>query len=510
MLSLKRHKGFILLILFGILNLLAGCAVGPDYVRPATESPAAYKENVGWKVAEPRDNLLKGKWWEIYNDPQLNALEEKVTVSNQTIAAAEAQFRQAAALVESSRAGLFPVIGASASTSRSSKATGSSGSSTRSRNTTNDFLLTGLVTWELDVWGKVRRNVESTEASAQASAADFEAVRLSMHAALAQNYFQLRVLDAQKKLLDETVAEYQKYFDMTQNRYNSGVSSKGDVLKAETQLKTARAQAIDMLVQRSQLEHAIAVLTGNSASTFSIPFSPLDANPPQIPVGIPSELLERRPDIAAAERRMASANALIGVAKAAYYPAITLNGSGGFDAADLTKWMVWPSRFWSIGTTVAETLLDFGLRGSQTDKAIAAFDASVAAYRQSVLTGFQEVEDNLSALRILEEEAAIQDEAVAAARQSAKISLNQYKSGIVSYIDVVTVLTISLGNERTSVDIKGRRMVASVLLIKALGGGWDSAAVLPEKGNKTKESGKNTIEPGKPALKSDSKPKTGE
>ena len=476
-LSFIRRRGLILFLFCGVLTLLTGCAVGPDYIKPTAETPGSYKENADWKVAEPRDNVIKGAWWEIYNDPQLNALEEQVNVTNQNIAAAAAQFRQATALVQASRAGLFPVVGASVTHSRSSRATGGSGSSSRSRSTTSDFLLTGLVTWELDVWGKIRRTVESSEASAQASNADLEAVRLSMQATLAQDYFQLRALDAQKQLFDVTISEYQKNLALTKNRYVGGVAAKSDVLKAETQLKTTQAQAIDIRVQRAQLEHAIATLIGKPASTLSIPFSPLSSIPPPIPAGIPSDLLERRPDIAGAERRMAAANAQIGVAKAAYYPAITLTGSGGFDAATLSKWLIWPSRFWSIGETAAQTILDFGLRGAQTDQAIAAYDASVATYRQSVLTGFQEVEDNLAALRILEEEAAMQDEAVNASRQSVAISTNQYKAGIVSYLDVVTVMTIQFNNEQTAIGINGRRMSASVLLIKALGGGWDSSAL---------------------------------
>ncbi len=482
----NRRRVSILLILCGMLTLLTGCAVGPDYVRPTAETPSSFKENAGWKVAEPRDNGIKGKWWEIYNDPQLNMLEEQVIVSNQNIAAAEAQFRQATAIVQGSQAGLFPVLGASVTPSRSSKAIGSSSSPSRSRSTTNDFLLTGLISWELDVWGKIRRTVESNEASAQASAADLEAIRLSIQATLAQNYFQLRTLDAQKQLFDVTISEYQKNLELTKNRYVGGVAAKSDVLKAETQLKTTQAQAIDIRIQRAQLEHAIATLIGKPASSFSIPFSPLASIPPNIPAGIPSDLLERRSDIAGAERRMAAANALIGVAKAAYYPAITLNGSGGFDAATLSKWLVWPSRFWSIGSTAAETILDFGVRSAHTDQAIAAYDASVAAYRQAVLTGFQEVEDNLAALRILEEEAAMQDEAVRAAKQSVAVSINQYKSGIISYLDVVTVLAIAQGNEQTAIGINGRRMAASVLLIKALGGGWDSAAASADKGNRVK------------------------
>jgi NodT family efflux transporter outer membrane factor (OMF) lipoprotein len=320
-----------------------------------------------------------------------------------------------------------------------------------------------------------------------------------MQATLAQDYFQLRALDAQKQLFDATISEYKKNLELTKNRYAGGVAAKSDVLKAETQLKTTQAQAIDIRVQRAQLEHAIATIIGKPASAFSIPFSPLASTPPIIPAGIPSDLLERRPDIAGAERRMAAANANIGVAKAAYYPAITLNGSGGFDAATLSKWLVWPSRFWSIGETAAETILDFGLRGAQTDQAIAAYDASVATYRQAVLTGFQEVEDNLAALRILEEEAAMQDEAVSASRQSVAISANQYKAGIVSYLDVVTVMTIQFNNEQTAIGINGRRMTASVLLIKALGGGWDALALRTENRNDGKEAKAKTADPAKSA-----------
>ena len=483
--SCMHRSGFLVSIFCGILTFLSGCAVGPDYLKPTAETPASYKEIAGWKVAKPSDTAIKGAWWEIYNNLELNALEEQVNVSNQTIAVAEAQFRQATSLVQASRAALFPGVTTSVTPSRSDKVTGGSGSSTR--NTTSDYLLTGSVSWEIDLWGKTRRAVEASEASAQASSADLAAMRLSMQVLLVQNYFQLRTLDAQKKLLDETIVEYQKYSDMTKNRYAGGIASKADVLKAETQLNTTRAQALDTLVQRSQLEHAIAVLIGKPASEFSLAVSPLAATPPDIPAGIPSELLERRPDIAAAERRMAAASAEIGVAKAAYYPAIILNGSGGFNAAQFSKWLIWPSRFWSIGTTATETLFDAGLREAQTDKAIAAFDAGVATYRQSVLTGFQEVEDSLAALRILAEEAKVQDEAVKAARQSAKISLNQYKEGIVSYLDVVTAMTISLSNERTAIDITSRRMVASGLLIKGLGGGWDSSVLSQENGSGRKE-----------------------
>ncbi len=473
-----------LVVVTAALISLTGCTVGPDYVRPSAETPRAYKETEGtsWKVAQPRDELKRGAWWEIFGDPALNGLEVQVRISNQNIAAAEAQYRQARALVQAARAAYFPTLTADGSYTRSRRPVISGGSSgisggttsLRSGSTTSDYLLSGSASWEPDIWGKVRRSVEASEAGAQASAADLEALTLSTQAELATDYFQLRTLDAQKQMFDETVRAYQTFLDLTKNRYASGVASRADVLQAETQLKTAQAQAIDLGVQRAQLEHAIALLIGKPASVFSIPPSPLAGLPPAIPVGMPSELLERRPDIAAAERRVAAANALIGVAVAAYYPNITLSASGGFESSHLSRWLTWPNRLWSVGTNVLETVFDGGLRGALTDEARAAYDSNVASYRQTVLTGFQEVEDNLAALRILEEEASVQDDAVKAARQSVTVSANQYKAGTVSYLDVVTVQTIALNNERTAIDITGRRMAASVLLIKALGGGWES------------------------------------
>ena len=340
----------------------------------------------------------------------------------------------------------------------------------------SDFLLPLSLSWELDVWGRIRRLVEASKASAQASASDLVAIRLSMQAQLAQNYFQLRTLDGQREILDATTAAYEKTLALTKNRYESGVVAKADVLQAETQLKTTQAQAIDIGVQRAQLEHAIALLCGKPASVSSVSVSPLRAVPPPIPIGLPSEILERRPDIASAERRMAAANAQIGVAVAAYFPTITLSAAVGFEATDLAKLLDWPSRFWSLGPTVSENLFDGGLRRAQTAQARAAYDATVASYRQTVLTGFQEVEDNLAALRILENEARVQDEAVKAARQSLEVTLNQYRSGTVSYINVTTAQTIVLINETTALNIRNRRVIASVLLVKALGGGWDSKA----------------------------------
>ena len=454
--------------------LFSACAVGPDYVKPKIEAPPAYKEAVGWKVAEPQETLVRGAWWKIFQDPQIDALEEQVTISNQNVAAAEAQFRQARAAVQAARAGYFPTVSVGAQATRSRGSENAPGSLGASAGAVSDLLLTGTASWEADVWGRVRRTVESSQAGAQASAADLQSILLSSQAALAQNYFQICSLDAQKKFLDETVTAYQKTLELTKKRYTSGVSSRNDVLLAETQLKTTQAQAIDVGVQRSQLEHAIALLIGKPPSVFTIPPTPLAKKPVVTPVGLPSELLERRPDIAGAERRLAAANAQIGVAKAAYFPNIILNATGGFESSHFSDWLNWPSRLWAVGLAITETVFDGGLRAALTDQARAAYDATIANYRQTVLGGFQEVEDNLATLRILEQEARVQDEAVDAARKSLEISMNQYKAGTISYLDVVVVQAIWLANERNAIDILGRRMVASVLLIKAIGGGWTS------------------------------------
>jgi NodT family efflux transporter outer membrane factor (OMF) lipoprotein len=466
------------LVLIATVLALAGCAVGPDYARPGVVVPDAYKETDGWKVARPQDDVPRGAWWEIFEDPQLSELEARVSVSNQNLMVAEAQFRQARALVREARAGLFPqvTLGVGVSRSRpSSNVPSSTGAPSGAR---SNYTLPLDAAWELDVWGRIRRQVESNQAAAQASAADLETARLRLQAELMLDYFQLRTLDAQKQLLVATVAVYQQSLELTQNRYASGVASRADVLQAETQLKSTQAQAIDVGVQRAALEHAIALLVGQPPSTFSLAAAPLTAVPPQIPVGLPSELLERRPDIAAVERRVASANAQVGVATAAYYPTVTLSASAGFQSSSPEKWLVWPSRFWSVGPNVAENVFDGGLRRALTAQARAAYDGSVAAYRQAVLTAFQSVEDNLAALRILEDEARTQDEAVKAAQQSVIVTTNQYKAGIVSYLNVITVQAIALTNETNAVQILGRRMTAAGLLIQALGGGW-SVSELP-------------------------------
>ena len=472
------------------LVMLFGCAVGPDYVKPSAPTPASYKEMKDWKEAQPREGVIRGKWWEMFNDPGLNALEEQVNISNQNVAAAEAQFRQARALVQASRAAYFPTVSAGPSYTRSRSSSNTvSGSS--SSGYISEYLLSFDASWELDIWGKVRRSVESGEANAQASAADLESARLSAQAELAQDYFLLQDLDAQKQLLDTAVSSYQRFLKLTMNRYASGVVSRADILQAQTQLKTTQAQAIDIGVQRAQTEHAIALLVGKPASDFSIPVMQLAAGLPPIPVGVPSDLLERRPDVAGAERRMAAANAQIGVAQAAYYPAITLSASGGYQSSGISDWLTWPSRFWSVGPAMMETVFDGGLRKALTEQARAAYDANVASYRQTVLTGFQEVEDNLAALRILEEEARVQDEAVTAAQQSTIVTTNQYNAGTASALDVIVTQITELNNKRTAISITGNRLTASALLIKALGGGWSAEALQPATDNHSHGPGNN-------------------
>ncbi|HJV36995.1 efflux transporter outer membrane subunit [Geomonas sp.] len=481
------------LLLAPLAAALAACSVGPDYVRPTplpqdTPLPTAFKEVAGWKVAQPNDGKLDQRWWEVFHDPVLSALEEQVVVSNQNIAAAEAQFRQAKALVREARAGYFPTITAGPAVSHSFQggtglsATTDTGSTVttnprRGGTTSTSYSLPVDLSWEVDVWGRIRRTVEANKANAQASQADLAAAQLSAQAELAQDYFLLRNQDMQIKLLNDTVASFQKALDLTRNRYNGGIAAKSDVLQADTQLKTTKAQAIDLTVQRAQLEHAIALLIGKPASSFSLPVAPMGDLFPDIPAGLPSQLLERRPDIAAAERRMAAANAQIGVAKAAYYPDLRLSASAGFQSLLLGDWLTWPSRFWSVGAGLTETVFDGGLRGAQTEAARAAYDQTVAAYRQTVLTGFQEVEDNLSALRILEAEAKAQAEAVQASEETLAVAVNQYKAGIISYLNVITAQTTALSNQRTEVGIQARRLTSSVGLIKALGGGWESSSL---------------------------------
>ena len=459
--------------------LLAGCTAGPVYVRPAVETPTAYKEAGKWKPAEPGDELSRGNWWEVYKDPLLDRLQQQVDVSNQNLAKAEAQFRQALALVQSARAGYYPNLsgGVSSSRSRASATTIAQPSATPvSRGVVTNHNIPFQASWAPDVWGNISRAVEANEAGAQASAGDVQAARLSAQAALAQSYFQLRALDAQQLLLEDTVAAYAKSLQLVQNQYAAGIVAKTDLAQAQTQIKTAQAQAIDLGAQRSQLEHAIALLVGKPPAELSIAREPLRASVPPLPLQLPSALLERRPDIAAAERRMAQANAQIGVATAAYFPALTLSAATGYQSATMAEWLTAPSRYWSFGPAIAQSLFDGGLRRAQTAQASAAYDASVAAYRQTVLAGFQQVEDSLATLRILEQEAEVQGEAVKSAEQTLALTLNQYKAGTVSYLNVVVAQTTALANQRTAVDLLGRRMSASVQLVTALGGGWSAAA----------------------------------
>jgi NodT family efflux transporter outer membrane factor (OMF) lipoprotein len=448
---------------------LAACSVGPKYSRPAVEVPNEYKEMKGWKKATPRDNEIRGKWWKVFNDPFLDRLIEQVNISNQSLVQAEAQYQGAHALVQAARSGYFPTISASASSSRFQSPQLSSGSTS----TGNIHSLSLDASWEADIWGRVSQSVKSNIALEQASLGDLESLRLSIQASLVQDYFMLRIQDTQIHLLEETVAGYEKSFEMTKNRYAAGVAAKVDVVQAETQLKSTQAQAADLGIQRAQLEHAIALMIGKNPSSFTIPPQSLSTIPPPAPIGIPSEILERRPDISAAERRVASSNAQIGVAKSAFFPALTLSGGFGFQNSLIGELLTAPSQFWSIGGAIAQSLFDGGSREASVRQMEEAYNASVAAYRETVLTAFQEVEDDLAALRILEREAEIENEAVKAARQSVELVRNQYKAGTVSYLDVVTVQATALANERTAINIQGQRLTATTLLVKALGGSWN-------------------------------------
>ena len=455
--------------------MLAGCIVGPHYSRPSTVVPPAYKEiPQGMKPAEPADQFARGKWWEIYGDPQLNALEERVRVSNQTLKAVVAQFEQARALVRFRRADFYPTITVGATGSRNRVSQNRAVSSSLSPTNYSDIQMPVVgVSYEADLFGRVRHTVEAARTSAQASAGDVENVSLSIHAALAADYFQLRELDAEEELLNSSVATFQKALDLTQNRYQGGVASAVDVAQAQTQLETTVAQATDLQVARAEFENAIAVLTGEPASSFTVPNSPLKDTPPPIPVGLPSDLLERRPDIAAAERRVASANEQVGIARAAYFPSVSLSGNGGFETTSLTNLLAGPSGFVSVGASALVTAFDVGRRRADSEQAQALLDQSAANYRQNILVAFQEVEDNLAALRILTQEAETQQAAVTAAEHSVQLSLNRYKGGVANYLEVTTNQAIALSNERQAVQIRGRRMVSSVQLIQALGGGWN-------------------------------------
>jgi NodT family efflux transporter outer membrane factor (OMF) lipoprotein len=459
----------------GLASMLsiAGCAVGPKYNRPAVEIPPAYKEVGDWKPAQPNEQNLGGAWWQLFQDQQLNALEDQINVSNQNLKAAEAQYTQARAVLRYYRADYYPSINAGAAATRNRISNNRPPGHLSSNGATyNDYQIPVELSFELDVWGRVRKTVESQRDQAQASAADLATLNLSLHAQLAMFYFQARSLDAQEQLLNSTVAQYEQAYQLTDSRFTGGLASEVEVQQASTQLETTRAQAIDVGVLRAQYEHAIATLVGKPASSFHLSPLPLTSPPPSIPLELPSELLERRPDIAAAERRMAAANAQIGVAKAAYYPNITLGATGGFESGVITTLLSGPSILWSVGASAIAPIFDAGRRRANTDQAIAAYDQTVANYRETVLTGFQQVEDNLATLRILEKEADTQQRAVLDSQKYLELSLTRYRGGITSYLEVTTAQSAALTDEVTAVNILGRRMTSAVLLVQALGGGW--------------------------------------
>jgi len=459
--------------------LLTSCTVGPQYVKPTVATTPAFKEqppeqfqeSKDWKPAQP-GQPLPVKWWEVFGDPRLNALEEQVAPGNQDLKIADAHFREARAMIRLNRSAQFPAItvGAAASSIRDSDHQPYMPTNLGS---TGSFALPFDFSYEVDLWGRIRRTVAASREETQASAADLASATLSIEAELAFDYFELRSADSQKQLLDDTVNAYTDALRLTTNRFEGGASPKSDVAQAQTQLDTTRAQDTDIAVQRAQYEHAIAILIGKPPAAFNLPRAPLDLEPPVIPVGVPSQLLERRPDIAAAERRAEEANEQIGIARAAYFPTLTLGATAGLEGTSLLNWFTWPSRLWAVGPAVGQTIFDGGRRRAGSEIALANYDAVVATYRETTLTAFQQVEDNLAALRVLDRERRQQSDAVAAARESLQLFTNRYQGGVDNYLQVITAQTITLNNQRTAIDILRRRMDASVLLIKALGGGWD-------------------------------------
>lgn len=458
---------------------LAGCTVGPKYTTPPVpaapafneQPPKSFTESPGWKQAQPADTTLRADWWQLFGNAELNGLEEQVDPSNQTLKAADARFRQARALIQINRSGLYPTISTSPSvtTNRLSR---NAPLGTHSGDF-GQYVLPVDVNYELDAWGRVRRSIAAAREETQASAGDLETIRLSLHAELAIDYFELRSLDSEKQLLDQTLGAYQRALDLTQNRFDGGLASRAEVAQARTQLETTRAQDVGVGVSLATFRHAIAVLMGKTPESLALAPAPLHSEPPVVPTGVPSQLLERRPDIAAAERRAAEANEQIGIARAAFFPTLLLTATGGFEGSNPVNWLSWPSRLWAVGPSVAQVIFDAGRRRAVSESALAGYDEAVANYRQAALTAFQEVEDNLATLRVLEEQSQAQRVAVEAAQQSLELSLNRYKGGLVTYLEVITAQSIALQNQITEVDILRRRMDASVLLIKALGGGWD-------------------------------------
>jgi NodT family efflux transporter outer membrane factor (OMF) lipoprotein len=468
-----------------LLLLTAGCMVGPNYTRPDAPTAPAFKESSewkqgdGWKVAQPNDTALRGKWWELYGDRTLNGLEEQVDPSNQTLKEAEANFRQARAAIRFNRAAEAPTIGVAPSISA---VRASANQPYFAPSLVNDgsgnFTLPVDLSYEVDLWGRIRRTVTAAKEQAQASAADLDTVRLSLHAEVAIDYFEVRNADGQKRLLDDTVKAYSDALQLTKYRFEGGAAPRADVAQAQTQLDETRVQASDIMVQRAQYEHALAILIGKPPAEFRLPPIPINIQAPalpEVPVNLPAQLLERRPDIAEAERRMAAANEQIGIAKAAYYPTLDIAAIAGLQGSSALNWFQWPSRFWAVGPTLSETLFDAGRRRATTESALAAYDGNVANYRQTVLNAYQQVEDNIVALHILNTESAQQHSATASAEESLQLSQNRYAGGLDTYLQVVIWQTTALTNERNDIDIMRRRLEANVLLIKALGGGWDTS-----------------------------------
>ncbi len=466
----------------GLTMGMSGCMVGPNYSRPAAPLAPTFKEapaGDGWKTGTPSDTALKGAWWQDYNDPQLSALEVQVDSANQSLKAADANFRSARAQISYNKSNLAPTIGVGPSigTERFS-ANQPYFNRTLANNGDGDFNLPFDLNYEIDLWGRIRRGITAARESAQASAADLENVRLSLHAELAVDYFELRSDDAQLKLVNDTIVAYQRAYDLTNDRYEGGAAPQSDVAQARTQLDTARVLATDLNIARAQYEHAIAVLIGKPPAEFTLAALPINQNAPampQVPGMLPSELLERRPDIAAEERRMASANEQIGIAQAAFYPTLSISAQGGFLGTSALNWFTWPSRFWAVGPSLNETIFDAGRRRAVSQTATANYDATVANYRQTTLTAFQQVEDSLAALRVLATEAEQQHETTASAEQSLDLFNTRYEGGVDTYLQVITWQTAALNNERNDIDIMRRRLETSVLLFKALGGGWTTA-----------------------------------
>lgn len=468
----------VLLLLTALLALF-GCAVGPKYHQPAVPSPPAYKEAANWKAAQPSEKNLGGNWWELFQDPQLNGLERQINISNQNLKAAVAQYQEARAALRAARSDYYPTVTANPSALRQRYSNNRAPKGFFDGITFDDFTTPLELSYQTNAWGRVTRNVQSYRAQAQASDADLAVINLSLHADLAVDYFAARTLDAEEKLLRNTVVQYKAAFRLNEDLYQGGLASEVDVEQARTILETTRAQMIDVGVARAQYEHAVAVLIGKSPAEFSLPPLPLTTPPPPIPVGIPSELLERRPDVAAAERLVASANAQIGLQETAYYPLVNIVAGGGLDSGTITTLLQGPSGIWSVGASAVQTIFDAGRRRAATDQARAGYDFSVASYRQAVLSAFQQVEDNLAGLRILEQEAGVQAIAVDAAEKSLSLSQTRYDGGVTSYLEVITAESAALSDEVTAVNILGRRMASAVLLIQALGGGWNQSSLPP-------------------------------